>query len=165
MILPIVFGHCTSLYIEFEVRAFWVMPKAMPEHALQRKSMLLQRKGEAWQSVPTLTYWQSFQPTLYHDFEVEAFWVMPKQCHSMLCKGRAKRAYPYLQAMFQPKPFHNTCYIITYLGIALEVHSYKMTSHLLIVCPFFISRYFSTFILPSIILFIVAGSCVFSLSL
>ena len=26
------------------------------------------------------------------------FWVMPKQCQSMLCKGRAKRANPYLQA-------------------------------------------------------------------
>ncbi len=39
---------------------------------------------------------------------------MPEQCQSMLCKGRAKRAYPYLQAMFQPKHFHNTCYIITY---------------------------------------------------
>ena len=34
-------------------------------------------------------------------------------------------------------------------------------SHLLLSWPFFLSRYFSTFILPSIILLIVAGSCVF----
>ncbi len=55
----------------------------------------------------------------------------------------------------------------TNLGFSFvySVHSYKMTSHLLIVCPLFFSRYFSTFILPSIILFIVAGSWVLSLSL
>ncbi len=28
------------------------------------------------------------------------FWVMPRQCQSMLCKGRAKRANPYLKAIF-----------------------------------------------------------------
>ncbi len=41
--------------------------------------------------------------TFNNDFEVKAFRVMTEQCHSMLCKGRAKRACLYLQAVFQPK--------------------------------------------------------------
>ena len=40
-----------------------------------------------------------------------------------------------------------------------------MISHLLVAWPPFLSRYFSTFILPSIIPLIVAGSCVLILSL
>ena len=43
--------------------------------------------------------------------------------------------------------------------------TYVMISHLLLVWPAFLSRYLSTFILPSNIQFIVAVSCVLSLSL
>ena len=88
--------------------------------------------------MPTLTYWQSFQPKIIIGHQAKlltwttdnktsqnyinddqtddininiivsyeklfigtGFWVMPKQCQSMLCKGRVKRANPYLQAIF-----------------------------------------------------------------
>ncbi len=58
----------------------------------------------------------------------------------------------------------NTSFVLA-SALCILFIAYKMTSHLLIVCPLFFSRYFSTFILPSIILFIVAGSWVLSLSL
>ncbi len=72
---------------------YWLLghAEAMPRHALQRK-------GKACQPLPTGTL---FNLSL-HEFELRAFWVMPEQCQSMLCKGRAKRADPYLQAIFQP---------------------------------------------------------------
>ena len=47
----------------------------------------------------------------------------------------------------------------------LVSYCYVIMSHLLLSWPRFLSRYFSTFILPSFILLIVVGSCVFSLSL
>ena len=75
----------------------------------------------------------------------------------------------YTDMLVRRFPDAQTClFFISFLIVNIKRKQffffYNMTSHLLLDCPLFLSKYFSTFILPSIILFIVGGSWVLSLS-